>query len=85
MKKAELAEAAAKSMEASYDVVAEALEKSNAKEQEQRRRAEEAESALETVAKRAELAEAAARSMEASYDVVAEALAKSEAKLLAAE
>ena len=84
LRKAELAEAAAKSMEASYDVVAEALDKSHAKEQEQRKRAEEAESALEIVSKRAELAEAAAKSMEASYDVLAEALAKSEAKVAAA-
>ena len=77
----EIAEAAAKSMEASYDVINDALQDGKKREVKLRERAERAEADAEAAHKRAELAEAATRSIEAAYDVVAEALEKSKERL----
>ena len=71
--KAERADAAAKSMEAAYDVMAEACEDGKKREELQRTRAEAAEAELEAAKGKAERADAAAKSMEAAYDVMAEA------------
>ena len=64
--------AAAKSIEAAYDVVAEVAEDAKRREGEMRARAEAAEKALAGMTAKAERSEAAAKSMEAAYDVVAE-------------
>jgi hypothetical protein len=68
------AEAAAQSMEASYDVMAEAVQDGKKREAVLVKRAEVAEAALQAASERAEREAAAARSMEASYDVMAEAV-----------
>lgn len=78
LRRAETAEVAAKSMEASYDVVAEALSDSQRREAEHRTRADAAEARLESAAAKVERAEAAAKSMEAAHDIVADALRDSE-------
>ena len=68
LSRAERAEAAAKSMEAAYDVMAEAVEDGKKREAALRTRVEAAEGALSGAVSRAERAEAAAKSMEAAYD-----------------
>ena len=80
-RRAEMAEAAASSIEAAHDVVADALAQSEAREAAHRKRADAAEAALQDANRRAEVAETAAKSMEAAYDVMAEALEDSEKKV----
>ena len=66
--------AAAKSMEAAYDVMAEAAEDGKKKVEALREKLDAAEAALSAATSRLETEKAAAKSMEAAYDVMAEAV-----------
>ena len=79
--RAELAEAASRSIEAAYGVLSDAFADSETRVSESRGRAEAAEQKAEEARRQAELAEAGAKSIEAAYDVMAEALADAEKKI----
>ena len=66
--------AAAKSMEAAYDVMAEAAEDGKKREAALRSKLDAAEAALSVATARLEREQAAAKSIEAAYDVMAEAV-----------
>jgi|Transcript_9445 hypothetical protein len=82
LKRAEVAEATAMSMEAAHDVAMEAVQDGEKERALLTGRVTEAEAALRKALKRAEVAEATAMSMEAAHDVAIEAVRDAEAREL---